>query len=153
MTATSEVPRATVACLLVSRDRVLLAPMEERPQGRQFLTLPGGELRFGETLEGGIRREIREALGCGVEELRSVGFSENLLRWQEEPRHELAFLFAGRPDDERLAAAEAVEMSYGGGTLPARWLDLVDLSRTGLPVLPNGAFDHIRVLIGARGET
>lgn len=50
--------------LVVDAGTVLLV-RERRPDGSTFWTLPGGGVEAGESLRDGLRRELREELGCG----------------------------------------------------------------------------------------
>lgn len=51
--------------LATSQDGALLV-RERRSDGSTFWTLPGGGIRYAETLREGLRREVAEELGCGV---------------------------------------------------------------------------------------
>ena len=53
-----------VAGLLVARGKVLL--VKHRKRGRSYWVLPGGHVRFGETLADAVVREMKEELALDV---------------------------------------------------------------------------------------
>ena len=63
--ATSGALRRGVKALVSTRGAVLLV-REEHDDGSAFWTLPGGGLRPSEPPAAGLRRELREELGCAV---------------------------------------------------------------------------------------
>jgi len=58
------------------------AVLLQRERSDPFWTVPGGRLRFGETLEQGLRREMREELGMELGPLRLWGLVENFYAWK-----------------------------------------------------------------------
>lgn len=58
-------PAPTTIALVVRGERLLLLRRAQAP-GRGFWDTPGGFLREGETAEEGLRRELREEIGCEV---------------------------------------------------------------------------------------
>jgi len=61
----SRIIRPAAYAWIVSDDRVLLCRLCE-PHNKGLWTIPGGGLEFGENLEEGCRREVREETGFGV---------------------------------------------------------------------------------------
>jgi ADP-ribose pyrophosphatase YjhB (NUDIX family) len=53
-------PQLRVAALIVRGDQLLL--VEHRKRGQRYWVLPGGRLQGNETLDAGLRRELREEL-------------------------------------------------------------------------------------------
>jgi ADP-ribose pyrophosphatase YjhB (NUDIX family) len=82
--------KAVRAVLLDPDNRVLLVLFREPETGATFWTTPGGGLDAGETLENGLRRELREE--AGLEE-----FETGPLLWT---RREV-FRWAGQTVDQR----------------------------------------------------
>lgn len=58
-------PRRIGAKLLVTAGQRVLLIRERRGDGSTFWSLPGGGIDPGESLSDGLRRELREELGCG----------------------------------------------------------------------------------------
>lgn len=83
---------AIVACV-DGAGRVLLVRQRGGPFAGAWL-LPGGGVDDGETLEGALRREMREETGCELADLREVARYEMDERTEEF--HALVHLFAAR---------------------------------------------------------
>jgi 8-oxo-dGTP pyrophosphatase MutT (NUDIX family) len=69
-------PQLRVAAIILRKDEVLL--VEHRKHNQRYWVLPGGRLQSGETLEGALRRELREELGIEASVGRLVIVSEML---------------------------------------------------------------------------
>lgn len=66
-----DAPVVGVGAVILDQERVLLVRRGQEPLKGQW-SLPGGALELGETLEDGIRREVREETGLEVEPVRIV---------------------------------------------------------------------------------
>ena len=117
---------------LVSTGGAVLLVREEHDDGSAFWTLPGGGLRPSESPAAGLRRELREELGCAV----VVG----------RPTDRVWYAHHSRPDTLSsyevydCAVASAVEPNPAEGALEARWVAVDDLPPRTLP--------QVRSLVG-----
>ena len=68
-----------MGAIILDRDRVLLVE-RGRPPLQGFWSLPGGVLETGETLEEGVRREIREETGLEIRPRAVVEIFERIMR-------------------------------------------------------------------------
>jgi 8-oxo-dGTP diphosphatase len=66
-----DAPVVGVGAVILDQERVLLVRRGQEPLKGQW-SLPGGALELGETLEEGIRREVREETGLEVEPVRII---------------------------------------------------------------------------------
>ena len=66
-----DAPVVGVGAVILDQERVLLVRRGQEPLKGQS-SLPGGALELGETLEAGIRREVREETGLEVEPVRII---------------------------------------------------------------------------------
>ncbi len=68
-------PKIIVAVLVEDNGKLLLAK-EKLEDGKEYWLVPGGKLEFGETLEQGALREIKEEIGFDVEITKLIDFHE-----------------------------------------------------------------------------
>lgn len=72
-------PLIGVGALLFERGRILMAQRGKEPN-KGWWSLPGGALETGETLEQGVRREVREETGLEVEPAGVLEIVERIVR-------------------------------------------------------------------------
>ncbi|MBH9576821.1 NUDIX domain-containing protein [Inhella proteolytica] len=97
--------------LWTERDGALLL---QREHGDSFWTVPGGRLRFGETLEQGLRRELQEEIGLSFGPLQLCGLVENFFDWRGQAMHEWRWLMraAWPADCEALSREPQLEFAW-----------------------------------------
>ena len=71
-------PIVGVGAIITHSDTVLLVRRGREPQ-KGIWSIPGGVLQLGETLEEGVRREVREEVGLDVRVLERVEVVERIL--------------------------------------------------------------------------
>ena len=71
-------PVVGVGAIITNRDSVLLVRRGREPQ-KGIWSIPGGVLQLGETLEEGIRREVREEAGLDVRVVERIEVVERIL--------------------------------------------------------------------------
>ena len=72
-------PFVGVGALIFRRGRILMAQRGKEPL-RGWWSLPGGALELGESLDAGVRREVREETGLEVQPLRVFEIFERIMR-------------------------------------------------------------------------
>jgi len=72
-------PILGVGALIFDGDRILLVERGKEPL-KGYWSLPGGVLEVGETLEEGLRREVREETGLLVEPAAMLEIFERIIR-------------------------------------------------------------------------
>jgi ADP-ribose pyrophosphatase YjhB (NUDIX family) len=98
-----------VGGLIIVHNRILLVERGREPL-KGYWSLPGGVLETGETLDQGIRREVREETGLVIEPLEVVEIFERIMR-DEEGRPEYHYVlidYLCRPAGGSLVAADDV---------------------------------------------
>ncbi len=111
-------PRLRVAVALMRGGRLLL--VRHRKEGEDYYLLPGGGVKWGESMEEALRREVREETGLEVQAGRLLCVSETL--YPDGSRHIVNLVFRGlekggeiRPSsDPRVEASVFVDL----GDLP-----------------------------------
>lgn len=74
-----EAPVVGVGALILRESKILLIQRGQEPLKGEW-SLPGGVLELGESLEQGIRREVREETGLEVEPVKIVEVLDRILR-------------------------------------------------------------------------
>ena len=72
-------PIVGVGALIFRRGRILMAQRGKEPL-KDYWSLPGGALELGESLDAGVRREVREETGLEVQPLKVVKIFERIIR-------------------------------------------------------------------------
>jgi 8-oxo-dGTP diphosphatase len=104
------------ACLASFRDgQILLVPHHGTDAGPVQWTIPGGQVVFGEGLQGAALREFEEETGLRAEIAGLLDVSEVILL--ERPWHSITVTFAGRVTGGELAP----EAGHRHGRKVPRW--------------------------------
>ncbi len=81
---------------VVLRGREILLIQRRRPPARGEWSIPGGRVRFGETLEAAVAREVQEETGLDVRVGRFLGWVERMGR-EPVPYHFVILDFMAAP--------------------------------------------------------
>ena len=121
-------PAAAVAAMIVDDCGRLLLTRRKNEPAKGTWDLPGGFAEFDETLEGALKREIREELGVELLSMKYFASFPNLYPFSGIEVHTLdSFFLAKLNDDDLLIPADDVD--------GFKWVDLhnVILDEIGLP--------------------
>ena len=101
---------ATAAFILNEKDEMLVVRRAKEP-AKGTLDLPGGFVDMGETVEEGMRREIKEETGLDVEEIQYLFSSPNVYQYSGMGIHtlDMDFLVRIKGDFPVKAADDAAE--------------------------------------------
>ncbi len=126
------------AAVFADRGHVLL----ERAIGKDFWTLPGGRVEFGETAETALQREMLEEIGQRVRPMRLLWVVENFFEDDSRPHQELGLYFLATlsndsPYRDLTCDHSGLEDTAGDGSVATleliyRWFPLADLATTPL---------------------
>lgn len=92
---------AAAGCFLFRGDELVLGVRAQEPQRGQ-LDVPGGFIEFGESLEAGIQREVREEMGVSIENLQYLTSAPNHYPFAGVPYRTLDVFFTGNVADGAL---------------------------------------------------
>ena len=120
---------------------ILAAPGFDNVTNQRFYRPLGGEIEFGERAEDAVRREIREEVGCEVEDVRLLGVFENLFTFLGAEGHELVWSFEARLADASLYEGDSVTCDEGGSAFEAQWVPLEAFLRGDFPLYPDGLLE------------
>lgn len=102
-----------------------------------FYTVVGGRVKFGETAETAVLREIREELGVSAEIDRLYSINEKFFTLDGIRYHELEFLFLIKPFD--ISRIDYSAISCDGADIRLVWLDTA--RKPDMPVFPENLFE------------
>jgi mutator protein MutT len=123
---------ATAAFIINDNDELLVVRRAKEP-AKGTLDLPGGFCDMGETVEEGMRREIKEETGLDVEKVEYLFSSPNVYLYSGMPIHTLDMDYLVRVHD----AAESIHAA--DDATEAQWipLDQVNPADFGLTSIQN----------------
>jgi len=103
-------PRVVAAVLVRNKEGKFLLAKETLEDGNEYWLIPGGKVKFGETIKQAAIRELKEEFGIEVELESFVGFHEAVF-----PRynyHSIIFFFTGIAKNEPKFVKEAIEARF-----------------------------------------
>lgn len=124
-----------VGAVITDGNRVLVG----KDSHVDFYTVVGGRVKFGETAEAAILREIREETGVSAEIDRLYSISEKFFRFDGIAYHELEFLFLIKPFSVSLIDETAIQCD--GADQRLVWLD--STKEPDMPVFPKHLFEAV----------
>lgn len=104
-----------------------------------FYNVIGGRVKFGETAEAAVLREIREELGVSAEIDRLYSINEKFFSLNGIRYHELEFLFLIKPFD--ISRIDYSAISCDGADIRLMWLDTA--RKPDMPVFPENLFETV----------
>lgn len=114
----------------------------------EFHRLLGGHVEFGEATAAAVEREIREETGVELGDPRLLGVLENRFMFQEQPGHEIVFVYAGTWCASVPLAGRW--LSDNGQSIWVEWRPVRPLDPT-LPLYPQGTQALIDTMVGSQG--
>lgn len=124
-------------CLISDGERILLGKGHDKIKNEDFYRVLGGTLEFGETCEVAVRREIKEELGCEIENLKRLDVIENIFTYEGKPGHEITFMFSGEASDKSLNEKNPVHIVEPNYEFDAFWVPIEDIINKKVIVYPS----------------
>lgn len=125
-------------------DSILVSEGRDPARNLTFYRPLGGAIRFGETSEAALRREIREELGSEIGALEFLGVQESIFEYRGVPCHELVMVYRGCLLDENLYGKSEIVFREGKRrprAIRCRWLPLKAFQDEGLTLFPQGVLE------------
>ena len=118
---TSSVPLIAVGAVIFKQNKVLLVK-RKNPPAQGMWAIPGGKVRWGETLKQALRREIKEELNIDIEPGRLIKVIEFVPEQENDRFHYIILDF--------LAAITGGELKAGDDALAVKWFDRKELKNS-----------------------
>ncbi len=117
--------RPIAICTFRHHGRILVGEGYDTVKGERYHRPVGGSLRFGETSEQAVRRELREELGVELDHLRLLGVLENIFSCEGQQAHEIVFVYEARFPDKSFYHKPMIRgCEEEAGAYAAVWRDL-----------------------------
>ena len=119
--------RIKAMCLFNHEGRTLVSKGFDEKKNETFYRVIGGSVDFGEKAEDGVRREVREELGCEVENLELQKVIENIFEYNGNQGHEIVFLYKGDLSNKVLYEQEKIHIVEPYSEFDAEWVPIEDI--------------------------
>ena len=117
--------RPIAICTFRRDGEILVGEGYDSVRGERYHRPVGGSLRFGETSEQAVRRELHEELGVKLQDLRLLGVLENIFSCEGQDAHEIAFVYEARfPDESFYHKPMLLGCEEHAGPYAAVWRDV-----------------------------
>lgn len=140
----SKTIRVKVICIFRKGNCILVREAFDPTKNELFYCPPGGGIKFGESSENALRREISEELDTVIENPRLLGVQENIFTFDGKQGHEIVFVY-----DAQLAKTSLYDVDQftgcesNGENYKATWLDIDSIGPQAPPVYPDGLLELI----------
>jgi 8-oxo-dGTP pyrophosphatase MutT (NUDIX family) len=132
-------------CLITNGEKVLAGKFRDDSKNQDFYRVLGGSLNFGETSEQGVKREIKEEIGCNIENLEFVDIVESIFTYNGKKGHQIMFLYRGDLSDENIYKKNIIHVvDPEGYEFDAEWVFIKDILENRAILYPQ--YDYSKVL-------
>lgn len=137
--------RPIAICVFRNNDRILVFEGYDSIKNETYYRPLGGGIEFGESGEVAIRREIMEELHCEIEELKHLGFLENIFLHNGNAGHEIVMVYDGVLRTRRLYEQAEMEVEESNGErIRVLWKNLNEFGEGKSILYPDGLLALIR---------
>jgi len=140
--------RPIAICVFRNSDRILVFEGHDPVKGETFYRPLGGGIKFGESSEATVRRELKEEINVDVQELHFLGTLENIFTFNGKSYHEIVMVYDGALTDSGLyAQAEIHGKEANGDDIRAMWKSLDEFESGQAVLYPDGLMQLLRAEI------
>lgn len=137
--------RPIALCVFRKNDRILVFEGYDSVKGETFYRPLGGGIEFGESGEAAVRREIMEELHSEIEELKHLGYLENIFIHNGRMGHEIIMVYDGVAKESKLyEQAEMKVTEANGEVVRAMWKSLDEFGEGKFILYPTGLLEMLK---------
>lgn len=114
-------------CVFVHNGKTLASKGIDEKKGETFYRGIGGSVHFREKSEDAMRREVKEELGCDVENLELLTVAENIFTYDGENRHQIVFLYKADLSNKDLYKQDKIHIVEPYSEFDAEWVLIDDI--------------------------
>ena len=131
--------RAIAICIFRKEDSIFVFEGRDERKDEKFYRPLGGTIEFGEYSFEAVRRELREEIGAGIENLRFLGVLENIFTYEGALGHEIVLIYEAEFSDRTIYDRDSV-VGYedNGKPFRAMWKPLEQFRTSQSPLYPEG---------------
>lgn len=123
-------------CIIRHQDKLLVCRYFDNTKQQYFYRLLGGSMEFGETAEETMRREIKEEINSELEDLRFLQMVENVFTYENQPGHEVIFLFSGTITRTELYEQTDIIITEPTEDVEGFWVPIENILHGDIPLYP-----------------
>ena len=137
--------RPIAICVFRNNDRILVFEGYDSIKNETYYRPLGGGIEFGESGEAAIRREIMEELHSEIEELKHLGFLENIFLHNGKAGHEIVMVYDGVLKESRLYEQTEMEVVEANGeVIRVLWKSLHEFGDGKSILYPDGLLELLQ---------
>jgi ADP-ribose pyrophosphatase YjhB (NUDIX family) len=130
--------RPIALCVFRHHGRILVACLRDPQKNEDFYRPLGGGVKFNESADEAVLREMREELGCEIEAIRLLGVLENRFTYNGKAGHEILFIYDAKFKDRSFYKMKHVPAHEGDDRqIKTKWIDPFKKHRK-TPLYPDG---------------
>ena len=114
-------------CVFVKDGKTLASKGVDEKKGETFYRGIGGGVHFRETSKKAMEREVKEELGCEVENLELLTVAENIFTYDGEDRHQIVFLYKADLSNKDLYKQDKIHIVEPYSEFDAEWVPIDDI--------------------------
>lgn len=137
--------RPIAICIFRNNGRILVGEFQDRVSKEIFYRPLGGGIEFLEPGEKAVQREIQEELVEDIENVKLLGYLENIFFHEGEHKHEIVMVFDGEFKDKAVYNKSRVDGMEGNGEkIKAVWKSLNEFDENGFTLYPDGMLEFLK---------
>ena len=137
--------RGKAIVIIRNADKFLFTVCHERERQETFYIPVGGGIEFGERSIDAAAREALEETGQEVTNLKLLGITENIFRYNAKEEHEILFTYlADFKDPAAYHQPLAAGLDCDGQMIDLTWATLTEVEERGVRVYPQDLLEMLR---------